>query len=87
MGKWETINELEVQDQKELMEFSAEELTWIEVWGDQVAIISYWRLEDFISGEQLNEGAPTQFIVNSRRSKKLEDIKKTYFGTYLEYTM
>ena len=87
MGKWETINELEVQDPEELMEFSAEELTWTEVWGDQVTIIPYCRLEDFISGEQLNEGAPTQFIVNSRRSKKVEDIKKTYFGTYLEYTM
>ena len=87
MGKWETINELEVQDPKELMEFSAKELTWTEVWGDQVAIIPYCRLEDFIIGEQLNEGAPTQFIVKSRRSKKVEDIKKTYFGTYLEYTM
>ena len=87
MGKWETINELEVQDPEELMEFSTEELTRTEVWGDQFAIIPYSRLKDFISGEQLNEGAPTQFIVNSRRSKKVEDIKKTYFGTYLEYTM
>ena len=54
MGKWETINELEVQDPEELMEFSAEELTWTKVWGDQVTIIPYCRLEDFISGDQLN---------------------------------
>ena len=51
MGKWETINELEVQDPEELMEFSAEELTWTKVWGDQVTSIPYCRLEDFISGE------------------------------------
>ena len=66
MGKWETIHELEVQDPEELMEFSTEELTWTEVWGDQVAIIPYCRLEDFISGEKLNEGAPAIFIVNNR---------------------
>jgi len=87
MGKWESINELEVQDPDDLMEFSAEDLTWTKVWKDQVAIIPYCRLEDFISGEQLNEGAPTQFIVTSRQSKKVEDIKKTYFGKNLEYTM
>ena len=66
MGRWETINELKVQDPEDLMDFSTKDLTWTEVWEDRVAIIPYYRNEDFISGEQLNEGAPTQFVVKSR---------------------
>ena len=87
MNKWERINELEVQDPEDMMEFSVEDLTWTEVWGDQVAIIPYCWLEDFISGEQSNEPAPTQFVVHTRRSTKVEDIKETNFGTYLDYAM
>ena len=41
MNKWERINELGVQDLEDMMEFSAEDLTWTEVWQDQVAIIPY----------------------------------------------
>ena len=87
MNKWERINELEVQDPEDMMEFSANDLTWTEVWGDQIAIIPYFRLEDFISGEESSEGAPTQFVVHTRRSTKVEDIKQTNFGTYLDYAM
>ena len=47
MKKWEMINELEVQDSKEMMEFSAKDLTWTEIYGDQVAIIPYCQLDDF----------------------------------------
>ena len=63
MKKWEEIIELDVQDPEDMMEFSSEDLTWTEVWGDQVAIILYYRLEDFINGEQSRESAPTQFVV------------------------
>ena len=63
------------------------DFTLIEVWGDQVAIIPYCRLEDFISGEQSNEPVPTQFFVHTQRSTKVEDIKETNFGTYLDYAM
>ena len=59
MAKWETINELDVEDLEDMMEFSAEDLTWTNVWGDQVPVIPYCRLEDFITGEQSREGAPT----------------------------
>ena len=41
MGKLEEINELEVEDPEDMVEFSAEYLTWMEIWGDQVAIIPY----------------------------------------------
>jgi hypothetical protein len=87
MKKWEEIIELDVQDLEDMIEFSSEDLTWTEVWGDQMAIIPYYRLEDFINGEQSRESAPTQFVVRTRRSKKMEDIKETNFGTYIEYAM
>ena len=64
MNKWERINELEVQDPEDMMEFSAEDLSWIEVQGDQVAIIPYCRLQYFIRGEQVRETVYTQFVVH-----------------------
>ena len=33
MGKWEEINELEVEDLEDMVEFSVEYLTWTEIWG------------------------------------------------------
>ena len=87
MGKWEEINELEVEDLEDMVELFVEDLTWTEIRGDQVAIIPYCRLQDFIRGEQVREPAPTQFVVHTRRTRKLEEIKKIHFDTYLEYTM
>ena len=87
MSKWDSVNELDVEDPKDMMEFSAEDLTWTDVWGDQVPVIPYCRVEDFISGEQQREGAPTQFVVKTRTSIKEGDIKEANFGTYLEYAM
>ena len=78
---------MDVKDPEYMMEFSAEDLTWTNVWGDQVAVIPYCWLEDFISGEQSREGAPTQFVVKTRRRIKDEDIREANFGTYLEYAM
>ena len=87
MCKWERINGLEVEDPEDMIEFSAEDLTWTNVDGDQVAVIPYFRLDDFIRGEESSESAPTQFHLCTHRIKKVEDIKQTYCSTYLEYTM
>ena len=87
MSKWDSVNELDVEDPEDMMEFSAEDLTWTYVWGDQVAVIPYCRLEEFISGEKSREGEPTQFVVKTRRSIKDEDTIDANFGTYLEYAM
>lgn len=87
MKKWDLINELEVEDPEGMIEFSAEDLTWTEVAGDQVVIIPYCRLEDFISGEQMRESAPTQFVAKTRRIKDVKDIKRTNSSTYLEYVV
>ena len=87
MKKWDLINELEVEDPEGMTEFSVEDLTWNEIQGDQVAIIPYCRLEDFISGEEMRESAPTQFVAKTRRSKDVNDIKMTNSSTYLEYVL
>ena len=63
MKKWDLINELEVEDPEGMIEFSVEDLTWTKVAGDQVVIIPYCRLEDFIRGEKLRESGPTQIVV------------------------
>ena len=44
MDKWETINELDVEDPEDMMEFSAEDLRWKNVWGDQVVVIPFVNL-------------------------------------------
>ena len=87
MGKLEEINELEVEDPEDMVDFSAEDLTWTEIWGDRVAIIPYCRLQDFIKGEQARDTSPTQFVVHTRRTRKVEEIEKIQFDTYLEYAM
>lgn len=65
MNKWGRINELEVEDPEDMIQFSAENLTWTEIEGDQVAVIPYCRNDDFISGEESNESAPTQFLLKN----------------------
>lgn len=87
MRKWEEISELKVQYPKVMIQFSAKDLTWKNVKGSKVAIIPYSRLNDFISGEQSIEDAPTQFVVKTRRVKEVEEIKHARVDTYLEYAI
>jgi len=84
-GKWEEILELEVEDPEDMIIFSAEDLTWMQVYGDQVAVIPYSRFQDFISGEESNPNASTQFVVYKERVRDVEDITHSRIDTYLEY--
>ena len=86
-GKWDEIVELEVQDPEDMMDFFAEDLTWTQVYGDQVAVIPYSRFEDFLSGEQSNKNAPIQFVVNKQRVKLVEELTQLRIDTYLEYAI
>jgi len=52
MGKWDEIMELDTKYPKYMIEFSAKDLTWTEIEGDQIVIIPYSRLEDIINVEQ-----------------------------------
>ena len=83
MTKWERINELEVQGLENMVEFSTEGLTWTKVNRDQVAITPYCQLDDFIRGEESSECAPTQFILQSLQSNKVEDIKHIFLNIYV----
>jgi hypothetical protein len=87
MGKWEDIMELDTEDPEDMIEFLAKDLTWTEIGGDQVSIIPYRRLEDFINGKQSDEDAPTEFVVNTKRSKEVDGIACTRINTYLKYVM
>lgn len=86
-GKWEEILELEVQDLQNMMKFSAKDLTWTQVFGDQVAVIPYSRFADFIRGEQSIQNAPTHFVVNRERVRQEEEITHSRIDTYLEYAV
>ena len=87
MGKWGDIMELDTEDPKYMIDFSAKDLTWTQIGGDQVANIPYIWLEDFINGEQSDEEYPTQFVVNTNRSKEVEEIVCARINTCLEYAM
>ena len=83
MGKWEEIIELEVEDLEDMVYFSAKDLSWTKIWGDQVAIIPYYRLEDVIIGVQVRETAPTQFVVHTlgtRKLRRLQILISIHFG-------
>ena len=86
-GKWDEIVELEVHDPEDMMDIFVEDLTWTQVYGDQVAVIPYSRFEYFLSGELSNKNPPTQFVVNKQRVKRVEDLTQLRIHTYLEYAM
>lgn len=79
--------ELDIENQEDMIEFSTKDLTRNEIKWDQIAIIPYSRLDDFINGEKLDEVAPTQFVVSKNLSKKVEDDICARINTYIEYTM
>ena len=65
--KWKTIMDLPVQDPKDKIIFSNEDLVWFEVYGnklsiDRVAIIPLLRVPNFIRGEANNPIALCTFI-------------------------
>jgi len=79
--------ELETKEPKYMIDFLAKDLTWRQIGGDQVTIIPYNWLEDFVNRGKSNEVAPTLFVVNTIRSKEEEDIVHAFIETYIEYAM
>ena len=65
--KWKTIMDVPVQDPKDKIIFSNEDLVWSEVYGnklsiDRVARIHLLRVPNFIRGEENNPIALCTFI-------------------------
>lgn len=87
----EDILNLPVQDPP-CAEFSAAHINWVRVeggrkGGDDIALIHFARVDDFVKGESSNEKCPTSFRVESRRKRAEGSISKPRVDAYLQYTL
>ncbi|KAF8407021.1 hypothetical protein HHK36_006143 [Tetracentron sinense] len=91
MPRMEDILNLPVQDPP-CAEFSAAHLNWVKVeggrqGGDDVALIPYCRVDDFVKGESTNAECPASFRIESRRKRSEGSVSKPRVDGYLEYTL
>lgn len=91
MPRMEDILNLPVQDPP-CAEFSAAYLKWVKVeggrqGGDDIALIPFARVEDFVKGESSNAECPASFRIESRRKRSEGSISKPRVDGYLEYTL
>ncbi|RZC75316.1 hypothetical protein C5167_050798 [Papaver somniferum] len=73
-------------------EFSAALINWVKVeggrqGGDDVALIPFSRVDDFVKGESANVECPASFRVESRRKRTEGSVSKPRVDSYLEYTL
>ncbi|KAJ7966088.1 Zinc finger protein [Quillaja saponaria] len=91
MPRMEDILNLPVQDPPS-SEFSADHIKWVKVdggrqGGDDIAVIPYARVDDFVKGESSNAECPASFRIESRRKRPEGSISKPRVDGYLEYTL
>ncbi|KAA3476811.1 Arrestin-C [Gossypium australe] len=91
MARMEDILNLPVQDPP-CAEFSAAHITWVKVeggrqGGDDIALIPFSRVDDFVKGESSNAECPASFRIESRRKRSEGSISKPRVDGYLEYTL
>ncbi|KAH9799409.1 swim-type domain-containing protein [Citrus sinensis] len=91
MPRMEDILNLPVQDPP-CVEFSAANLKWVKVeggrqGGDDIALIPFARVEEFVKGESSNAECPASFRIESRRKRSEGSISKPRVDGYLEYTL
>ncbi|KAI3911796.1 hypothetical protein MKW92_045214 [Papaver armeniacum] len=91
MPRMEDILNLPVQDPP-CAEFSAALINWVKVeggrqGGDDVALIPFSRVDDFVKGESANVECPASFRVESRRKRTEGSVSKPRVDGYLEYTL
>ncbi|KAF7830218.1 uncharacterized protein G2W53_012551 [Senna tora] len=91
MPRMEDILNLPVQDPP-CPEFSAAHIKWIKVeggrqGGDDIALIPFARVDDFVKGESSNAECPASFRIESRRKRPEGSITKPRVDGYLEYTL
>lgn len=87
----EDILNLPVQDPP-CAEFSAADIKWVKVeggrqGGDDIALIPFARVDDFVKGESSNAECPANFRIESRRKRSEGSISKPRVDGYLEYTL
>ncbi|KAI8022974.1 hypothetical protein LOK49_LG03G02026 [Camellia lanceoleosa] len=91
MPRMEDILNLPVQDPP-FTEFSAAHLNWVKVeggrqGGDDIALIPYARVDNFVKGESGNAECPASFRVESRRKRPEGSVSKPRVDGYLKYTL
>ncbi|KAL2525513.1 zinc ion binding [Abeliophyllum distichum] len=91
MPRMEDILSLPVQDPP-YVEFSAAHLNWVKVeggrqGGDDIALIPFARVDDFVKGESSNAECPARFRIESRRKRPEGSLNKPRVDGYLEYTL
>ncbi|BBN68773.1 SWIM zinc finger family protein [Prunus dulcis] len=89
--RMEDILNLPVQDPP-CAEFSAAHIKWVKVeggrqGGDDIALIPFARVGDFVKGESSNAECPASFRIESRRRRPEGSISKPRVDGYLEYTL
>lgn len=85
------ILNLPVQDPP-CAEFSAETIKWVNLeggrqGGDDIALIPFARVDDFVKGESSNPACPANFRIESRRKRASGSVAKPRVDGYLEYTL
>ncbi|KAM1200734.1 hypothetical protein ACFX2I_016974 [Malus domestica] len=91
LARMEDILNLPVRDPRHA-EFSAAHIKWVKVeggrqGGDDIALIPFARVGDFVKGECSSAECPASFRVESRRKIHEGSINKPRFDGYLEYTL
>ncbi|PIN14206.1 hypothetical protein CDL12_13160 [Handroanthus impetiginosus] len=91
MARMEDILSLPMQDPP-YAEFSAAHINWVKIeggrqGGDDIALIPFSRVDDFVKGESTNEDCPASFRVESRRKRPEGSLNKPRVDGYLEYTL
>ncbi|KAG9459315.1 hypothetical protein H6P81_003823 [Aristolochia fimbriata] len=91
MPRMEDILNLPVQDPP-CAEFSAVHINWAKIGGghqggDDIALIPFSRVEDFVKGESANSECPASFRIESRRKRPEGSVIKPRVDGYLEYTL
>ncbi|XP_057960007.1 uncharacterized protein LOC131152257 isoform X2 [Malania oleifera] len=91
MPRMENILNLPLQDPP-CAEFSAAQIKWVKVeggrqGGDDIALIPFSRVDDFVKGESANAECPASFRIESRRKRHEGSISKPRVDAYLEYTL
>ncbi|XP_077212190.1 uncharacterized protein LOC143847287 [Tasmannia lanceolata] len=91
MPRMEDILNLPVQDPP-CTEISAAHINWVKVdggrqGGDDIALIPFCRVDDFVKGESTNAECPASFRIESRRKRSEGSISKPRVDGYLEYTL
>ncbi|XVF11118.1 hypothetical protein REPUB_Repub07fG0241600 [Reevesia pubescens] len=86
----ESILNIPLQDPPE-EEFSSADLTWIKFGtaehNDDVALIPYARVDEFIIGECSNVECPTRFHIERGRKRSKGSLKEYKSDEYLEYRL